>query len=247
VGSDIEGSPVQQKLLTAILDVWDRDRRIPTYQEIADDHGMVKSGVQTAITKLINKHYPKCERTSSRNVKTGSIRPTTKAWEWQRVSQAGDAHIPEQLLMEESDTRSIRVLGEAAAGGRMLVSEDDGSDMEHLALPAQHVRRSDVFMLTVSGDSMTGDDLYTGDHLIVDPHAQWDDGDMVVVNDQGSVRVKRIWDEGAYIVLESSNAEYEPIKLKKGKEHLGGQIIQGKVIGRVLWHVKAGRRNEQVR
>ena len=92
---------------------------------------------------------------------------------------------------------------------------------------------------------MAGDDLLTGDHVIVDPHAQWNDGDMVVVVDEGSMLVKRLWREGESILLESSNPEHKPIVLKQGKEHLGGQTIQGKVIGVVLWHVKPGRRNNR--
>ena len=239
---DIEGAPVQQKMLDAILAIWDRNRRIPTYQEIADEHGMVKSGVQTAIKKLIDKGYLICTRTPSENVKTGSIVPTEKALDWRRKAQAKDAHIFEQTLIEESDTRPIEILGEAAAGERMLVSEVVGADGEYILLPSQHVRRADVFMLRVSGDSMTGDDLLTGDHLIVDPHARCKDGDMVVVYDRGAVRVKRLWDEGSDIILESSNSEHEPIRLEKGEEHLSGLIVQGKVIGRVLWHVKPGRR-----
>jgi SOS-response transcriptional repressor LexA len=244
VRHDIEGAPVQQKLLSTILSIWDHDHRIPTYQEIANEHGMVKSGVQAAIRKLIDKEYLICTRTPSANVKTGSLKPTEKARDWRRKAQAQDVHIFEPTLIQESDTQPTEILGEAAAGERMLVSETVGDDKEYMLLPNQHVRRADVFMLRVSGDSMTGDGLLTGDHLIVDPHAQWKDGDMVVVYDQGSVRVKRLWDEGAYIVLESSNSEHEPITLEKGKEHLSGPIIQGKVIGRVLWHVKPGRRNK---
>jgi hypothetical protein len=45
--------------------------------------------------------------------------------------------------------------------------------------------------------------------------------------------------------LESSNPEHKPIVLEEGREHLGGQNIQGKVIGVILWHVKPRRRNNR--
>ena len=94
---------------------------------------------------------------------------------------------------------------------------------------------------------MAGDDLRTGDHVIVDPHAQWNDGDMVVVADEGAMLVKRVWREDKSIILESSNPEYKPIVLEQGREHLGGQNIQGKVIGIILWHVKPRRRSNRTK
>jgi SOS-response transcriptional repressor LexA len=245
VGDDIQGAPVQQKLLTTILDAWDSQRRIPTFEEIAGQHGMAKSGVQAVIKKLLEKGYLQCERTPSGNVRAGSIRPAGKALGWQRKSEWQDMSASEQVLIEESDTRPVRVRGDAGASELMLVSEESGAGGEYMSLPSQHVRRADVFMLRVFGESMSGDDLHTGDHLIVDPQAPFRDGDMVVVLGRGAVRVKRLWNDGSHIVLESSNSGYEPIRLEKGKEHLDGPIIQGKVIGRVLWHVKPGRRNKQ--
>jgi SOS-response transcriptional repressor LexA len=245
VGDDIQGAAVQQKLLSTILNAWDTQRRIPTFEELARQLGMAKSGVQTAIKKLLDKHYLECERTPSGNVRAGSLRPTGKALKWQREAWGQGTLESGQLLTEESDTRPVRVRGEAAAGERILVSEESGADDEYMPLPYQHVRHADVFLLEVSGESMSGDDLHSGDHLIVDPHARFSDGDMVVVLDRGAVRVKRLWDDGSRIVLESSNSEYEPIRLEKGREHLSGPAIQGKVIGRVLWHVKPGRRNKQ--
>jgi repressor LexA len=245
VGDDIQGAPVQQKLLATILNAWDSQRRIPTYEELASQLEMAKSGVQSGIKRLLEKRYLECERTPSGNVRAGSIRPAGKALRWQREARGRDIPESGHMLAEEFDTRPVTVRGDAAAGGRMLVSEESGAEEEHVPLPSQSVRRPDVFMLRVSGESMSGDDLYTGDHLIVDPHARFSDGDMVVVLDRGAVRVKRLWDDGSHVILESSNSEYEPIRLEKGKEHLGDAIIQGKVIGRVLWHVNPGRRNTQ--
>jgi SOS-response transcriptional repressor LexA len=64
---------------------------------------------------------------------------------------------------------------------------------------------------------------------------------MVVVLDQGEAVVKRICREGTSYVLRSSNETYPPIPLSPGAEHLGGQLVRGEVIGRVLWHTAAGR------
>ena len=84
--------------------------------------------------------------------------------------------------------------------------EDDGGDPEYLPLPAEKVSRADVFVAEVRGDSMAGDDLRTGDHVIVDPHAQWNEaqGDMVVVVDEGALLVKRLWHEGDCVTFSSN-------------------------------------------
>ena len=89
---------------------------------------------------------------------------------------------------------------------------------------------------------MAGDGLRTGDHIVVDPRARWDDGDMVVVLDEGEATVKRLFRQGSSVVLEPSNEDFKPIILRPGREHLGGQVIQGKVVGLILWHVEPGRR-----
>lgn len=242
---DIQEAPAQQKLLSAILDAWNSHRRTPTVEELAGQLEKAKTSVHTGVKKLLDKRYLECERTRAGNVKAGSIRPTLKALDWRRDARRRKGHESGQELTEELDTRLVGEHGEAVAGGRMRATGESGVSEEYIELPRIH--RDDVFMMRVWGDSMSGDDLHNGDHLIVDPNARFGDGDMVVVRDEESDRVKRFWDYGSHIVLESSNPEYEPITLEKGREQLGALRIRGKVIGRVLWHVSPGRRNREAR
>ncbi len=233
----IEGAPAQRKLLDAILDIRERGGRVPTYQDLAEIVGTARSQVQVAIKRLIEKGYLTSDTTPSTHIKTGTIEPTDKAWGW-RASSWGPSPPPARVL-EVSDTTLTPVKGIVGAGERVVSGGDSG---EVLALPARHVRGSDVFLLEVAGDSMAGDGLHTGDHIVVDPHAPWDDGDMVVVLDEEAATVKRLFRQGSSIVLEPSNEDYEPTIIPPGREHLGGQIIQGKVIGLIRWHVEPGRR-----
>lgn len=147
-------------------------------------------------------------------------------------------------MLEQTQTREVPAYRAVGAGNAQY--EDNGSEPEYLSLPAEKVSRADLFVAEVRGDSMAGDDLRTGDHVIVDPHAQWNDGDMVVVAVEDALLVKRLWHEGNSIILESSNPENASITLEPGREHLGGQLIRGKVIGVVLWHVKPGRRSHKL-
>jgi repressor LexA len=232
----IEGAPAQSKLLDVILDMQEHGERVPTYQDLAEIVCTARSQVQVGIKALIKKGYLKSGTTPSKHIKTGTIEPTEKAWTWRSSSRKPSA--PSLSLLEEGDTLRIQVMGTVAAGGPREVS--GGGSEEYLSLPAQHVRGSDVFLLEVAGDSMAGDGLRGGDHIIVDPHARWDDGDMVVVLDQGAATVKRLFRQGASILLEPSNKDHKAIILRPGREHVGGQIIQGKVIGLVLWHIDPG-------
>jgi SOS-response transcriptional repressor LexA len=240
---DIERAPAQQKLLAAILDICQSGEQVPNYQDLADRLGISKSRIPETITKLEDKGYIRCQETAKGRVRTGSITPTGKAWEWRSQSWAGDSPPAAATVLELARTQGMPVVTRAGAGNAQ--NADDGGDPEYVDLPADRVSRPDVFVAEVRGDSMAGDDLRTGDHVIVDPHARWNDGDMVVVADEGALVVKRLWHDGDSILLESSNPEHAPIVLKRGREHLGGQSVRGKVIGVVLWHVKPGRRNQR--
>jgi SOS-response transcriptional repressor LexA len=240
---DIEGAPAQRKLLEAILDISESGQQIPNYQALAKQLEKSQSRIPESIRKLRDKGFIRFAETTTGRVRTGSIIPTGKAWEWRSRSRAPDSPTVATTVLEQAQTRNVRAYRRVGAGNPQY--EDDGGDPEYLPLPAEKVSRADVFVAEVRGDSMAGDDLRTGDHVIVDPHAQWNDGDMVVVVDEGALLVKRLWHEGDYILLESSNPANAPIILEPGREHLGGQVIRGKVIGVVLWHVKPGRRNHR--
>jgi SOS-response transcriptional repressor LexA len=138
----------------------------------------------------------------------------------------------------ELNARPVQLLEEISAGDPMLAGE--GDVLETVALPGQYVRSAEVYMLAVRGDSMTGEDgVLPRDHIIVNPRAAWEDGDMVVVfiKSDDSATVKRIWDEGDSIRLQSSNPAYRSRTYPKSEV-----IIQGKVIGVTRWHVEKGHR-----
>lgn len=210
---------------------------MPTYRELAVIVRTTSSQVRSAIERLIDSGYLEFDMTPSGRIKTGTIRPTGQAWAWREGLRGPGT--PPVRLHAVLDTAPTGVKGIVAAGQGRVAGGDTG---EVLPLPAHRVRGSDVFLLEVAGDSMAGDGLRTGDHIVVDPGARWDDGDMVVVLDEGEATVKRLFRQGSSVVLEPSNEGFKPIILRPGREHLGGQVIQGKIVGLILWHVEPGRR-----
>ena len=74
----------------------------------------------------------------------------------------------EEGEIAEAKFRSVPLLWTVAAAKPRLDSEEN--IREYLALPAQHVRGDEIFMMEVTGDSMTGEDgVLEEDYVIVDP------------------------------------------------------------------------------
>jgi SOS-response transcriptional repressor LexA len=137
--------------------------------------------------------------------------------------------------------RPVPLVGEIAAGE--LTLSDDENVRGYLALPDQHLRGDEVYLLEVRGDSMTGeDDVLEGDYVVVDHGASWSNGDMVVVFVEGEgATLKRIWRDRASIFLQPSNPAHEPITLRPDVD----LHYQGKVIGVIRWRISTARRRRR--
>ncbi len=125
------------------------------------------------------------------------------------------------------EVRAIPVPGRVAAGPSIIPGE---GELEYLLLPAQYSRGGNVFPVRMTGDSMTGDRVFDGDYVVVDPGLEVGDREMAVVRfgglDDSEAIVRRLWHEGAVIRLESSNPGYSPIILRPDDQ----PVIVGRVI-----------------
>jgi SOS-response transcriptional repressor LexA len=240
--SDLEGAERQQQLLDSIVDASELGHRMPTYDELATRHQMVKSGVYKIIRILINKDYLECERTPSGRIKACSMQPTMKALRWRDEVRAHNE--PREELAEVFEIGSVPVFPEVEAVAGHDRREAANSYVESMNVPRQYVRPG-VFVMKVTGESMSGDNLHTGDDVMVDENARWHDGDMVAVRDGGVTRIKRIWNDASRVVLESSNPDVTPICLERGKEHLADVIVHGKVVTTICSHIQPGRRSNR--
>lgn len=229
-------APTQAALLKVIIGIRRDGGDVPGCRELAKLVNRAPSQVDGNINRLIEKGYLTCDRSLKGNVRIPSLRPTSKALDW--LSASEDANELTVGQLRERDLTQTPVGGGAGAGNRRAAEADEAD--EYIVLPTRNVRHPGTYLVRVEGDSMSGDDLREGDHVVVDPGAPWGDGDMVVVLDQGEALVKRIYREGGSYILRSSNEAYPPIQLSPGAGHLGGQLVRGKVIGRVLWHTAPG-------
>ena len=127
----------------------------------------------------------------------------------------------------DDDVVYLPLVGRVPAGTPILADEnvEEWIPWPRRLLP----KRTDPFVLRVDGDSMSGDNIQTGDLLLVvpEPKAQSTPGDIVVALHHGEVTVKRLAKQDTLLVLQPSNPTHDTIEVDEGTS------IQGKVIGRI--------------
>lgn len=83
----------------------------------------------------------------------------------------------------------------------------------------------ETFMVTATGESMTGAHIKSGDTLIVDRAIEPTHGHIVIAVVDGNLTVKRLQKTGGDIVLKPENKAYEPIAVtKKNGLHIWGVV-----------------------
>ncbi len=82
---------------------------------------------------------------------------------------------------------------------------------QHLSLDALlDLHASHTYVVSVSGDSMTGAGIFDGDHLIVSRGLPARPGHVVVACLNGDIFVKRLAQEQGQFILRSENSAYAP-------------------------------------
>ncbi|MDA1089308.1 MAG: translesion error-prone DNA polymerase V autoproteolytic subunit [Proteobacteria bacterium] len=83
-----------------------------------------------------------------------------------------------------------------------------------------------TFFLRVTGESMTGAGIHSGDLLIVDRSRSPGDGDVVIAVIDGELTVKRLHRRRGRIRLLAENPRYPPIEISTGQDlHIWGVVI----------------------
>lgn len=103
---------------------------------------------------------------------------------------------------------SVPIAGNVRAGAPVLAVEDI---VGHVVLDAGFFKCVGAFILKVVGDSMIEAGIDDGDYVLVRPHKDAANGDIVVALIDGEATVKRFFIDGGLITLKPANAGYLPI------------------------------------
>ncbi|MBG0917183.1 MULTISPECIES: transcriptional repressor LexA [Exiguobacterium] len=125
-------------------------------------------------------------------------------------------------MEEQESVMYVPVIGKVTAGTPITAIENVE---EHFPLPAHIVGSDNVYMLSVSGDSMINAGILDGDRVLVRQQSTADNGEIVVaMTEEGEATVKRIYKEASKVRLQPENDELEAM-------YFDNVSILGKVIG----------------
>jgi len=116
---------------------------------------------------------------------------------------------------------ALPMVGEVAAGFPSPAEEElrDVISLDEYLI----TRPGSSFLLTVSGDSMTGAGIIEGDLVIVEKEREPLNGDIVIAEVDGEWTIKYFRKKGRDIILEAANPKYKPIR-PKSELRLGGVV-----------------------
>lgn len=122
-----------------------------------------------------------------------------------------------------ADTVRLPLLGSIAAG-TPIYAQQNVEDL--IPVPSSMVRNiQDAFLLKVKGDSMIGEGIMPRDLVIVKPHRQVQQNDLVAVLIEEEATVKRINITKNGVMLMPSNPNYEPIPVETEQSMVIGKVI----------------------
>lgn len=131
--------------------------------------------------------------------------------------------LDETTHLSNKELVNVPIVGKVTAGKPILAVENIE---DTFPLPAEYLHNADVFMLTVSGESMIEAGILDGDYVVVKQQNHAENGDMVVALIEDEATVKTFYKESDHIRLQPENSLMDPILVRDVR-------ILGKVIGTI--------------
>lgn len=116
---------------------------------------------------------------------------------------------------------NVPIVGKVTAGQPILAVENIE---DTFPVPVDFIENSDVFILTVKGDSMIGAGIFDNDFVLIKQQQIARNGDIVVALIEDEATIKTFYKEKDFFRLQPQNPNMDPIMVKDVR-------ILGKVIG----------------
>lgn len=119
----------------------------------------------------------------------------------------------EAAVNPNPDAAMVPLVGRIAAGGPILAEETSSQQSveDVFPLPKQLVGNGDLFLLSVTGDSMVDAAICDGDFVVVRQQPTAENGEIVAALIDGEATVKTLSRKDGKVWLLPHNAAYEPI------------------------------------
>ncbi|MCL2678090.1 MAG: transcriptional repressor LexA [Clostridiales bacterium] len=181
----------------------------PSVREIGGALGLSStSTVHSHLSALEKKGYLRRNQSKSRALEVCDSASPTPPY----------SNVPEST----HEMVNVPIIGKIAAGAPVLALEDYE---DVFPLPLQYLRSNkELFMLTVSGESMVEAGIFDGDLIIVEKNPSARNGQIVVAMIDDEATVKTFYKEQGQIRLQPENSAMPPIIVPDA-------VILGVVIG----------------
>jgi repressor LexA len=190
----------QKRILDFIKDEIRAKGYPPSVREICDAVGLKStSTVHGYLERLEKKGYIRRDPTKPRAIEI----------------------LDDTSYISQKELVNVPVVGRVTAGQPILAVENIE---DTFPLPVERLHNSDVFMLSIKGESMLGAGIFDGDYVIVKQQSTAKNGDIIVALIEDEATVKTFYKEADHFRLQPENPAMDPILTKEVS-------ILGKVIG----------------
>lgn len=214
----------QRMVLRYIIDHIQDHGFPPTIREIGDHMGIKSTnGVNDHLKALERKDY--LER---KDAKSRALKPLRNE-DGDLIEETTFSNVGGASNEDMEDVYQIPVVGRIAAGLPITAIENTENILRIGQGMLGRTDSSDIFALTVSGDSMIEDGIFDGDYIFVKRQQDARDGEIVAAMVDGEATVKRLFREGERVRLQPANSTMEPIYVHAHEAR--ETMILGKVVG----------------
>lgn len=175
----------QQEVLSFIKGFISRHKYPPTIREISTNFGISVKGAYDHVKALERKGFIGLNTNRSRTIE-----------------------VLDQQEPPTEEVVSIPLLGRVAAGRPLFADENHDGELK---LPRQLLGNRQYFALQITGDSMEGAGIFSGDVGVFSHQQVANNGEIVVAMVDEAVTLKRFYKEKNRVRLEAENPSYPSI------------------------------------
>ncbi|NBB90458.1 MAG: transcriptional repressor LexA [Spirochaetes bacterium] len=175
----------QQEVLSFIKGYISRHKYPPTIREISTNFGISVKGAYDHVKALKRKQFIALNTNRSRTIEV----------------LESDEPVADEFV-------SVPLLGRVAAGRPLFADENHDGEIK---LPRELLGNKQYFALQISGDSMEGAGIFSGDIGVFAQQSVCNNGEIVVAMVDEAVTLKRFYKEKNRVRLDAENPAYNSI------------------------------------